>query len=343
MTERREVQEVGQPNLLEDVFPYDRVPLITFDGLIREEINGRVVEFDPQAAVKRDLFITDTTFRDGQQARPPYSPEQIRDIYSLLVRLSGPNGVIRLTEFFLYTPKDRQAVDLCRELGHDYPRITGWIRADEGDFRLVKDMGLDETGMLTSASDYHIFHKQKMTRGEAFDQYIRVVEEALATGVRPRCHLEDVTRADIEGFVLPFVQKLAELGEQAPDHLKPKVRLCDTLGYGVTGLEPGYFGFTAGTGGCLSYHEVDDVKITVYPRGTVEPVFACTGDANNDQALNIADAISVLGYLFGGGTLKAPDGTLIPSTAQPMCKAYAKAHVPATVGGLPGCMTPCGP
>ncbi|UCH33039.1 MAG: 2-isopropylmalate synthase [Armatimonadota bacterium] len=234
MTERREVQEVGQPNLLEDVFPYDRVPLITFDGRIREEINGRVVEFDPREAVRRDLFITDTTFRDGQQARPPYSLEQIRDIYSLLVRLSGPNGVIRLSEFFLYTPKDRQAVDLCRELGHEYPRITGWIRADEGDFRLVKDMGLDETGMLTSASDYHIFHKQKMTRREAFDQYIRVVEGALATGVRPRCHLEDVTRADIEGFVLPFVQKLAELGEQAPDHLKPKVRLCDTLGYGVT-------------------------------------------------------------------------------------------------------------
>jgi len=34
--------------------------------------------------------------------------------------------------------------------------------------------------------------------------------------------------------VLPFVQKLVELGEQVPDHLKPKVRMCDTLGYGVT-------------------------------------------------------------------------------------------------------------
>jgi len=234
MSKRREVQEVEQPNLLEDIFPYDRVPLITFDGIVREDIGGKVVEFDPREAVKRDIFITDTTFRDGQQARPPYSAEQIRDIYDLLARVSGPNGVIRLTEFFLYTAKDRRAVDLCRELGHEYPRITGWIRADEGDFKLVKDMGLSETGMLTSASDYHIFYKQKMTRREAFDQYIGVVEQALATGVRPRCHLEDVTRADIEGFVLPFVQKLAELGEQVPEHLQPKVRLCDTLGYGVT-------------------------------------------------------------------------------------------------------------
>jgi len=234
MSHRREVQDVRKPNLLQDVFPYDRVPLITFDGVMREEINGQVVEFDPAAAVRRDIFITDTTFRDGQQARPPYAAEQIRDIYDMLARLSGPNGVIRLTEFFLYTAKDRRAVELCRELGHAYPRITGWIRADEGDFQLVKDMGLSETGMLTSASDYHIFHKQKMTRREAHDQYLRVVEAALETGVRPRCHLEDVTRADIEGFVLPFVQKLVELGEQVPEELKPKVRLCDTLGYGVT-------------------------------------------------------------------------------------------------------------
>lgn len=232
--DRRELRDVEHPNLMEEVFPYHRVPLIKFDGAIREEIGGRVVEFDPRELEKRDIFITDTTFRDGQQARPPYSAEQIRDIYDLLARLSGPNGVIRLTEFFLYTAKDRRAVELCRELGHEYPRVTGWIRADEGDFQLVKAMGLSETGMLTSCSDYHIFHKQKMTRREAFDQYVRVVEAALETGVRPRCHLEDVTRADIEGFVLPFVQKLAELGEQAPDHLKPKVRLCDTLGYGVT-------------------------------------------------------------------------------------------------------------
>ena len=234
MSRERKLDDVERPNLLEEIFPYDRVPLITFDGIVREEIAGKVIEFDPRQAVARDLFLTDTTFRDGQQARPPYSAEQIRDIYDLLARLSGPNGVIRMTEFFLYTAKDRRAVELCRELGHEYPRITGWIRADEGDFRLVTEVGLSETGMLTSASDYHIFHKQKMTRREAFDQYVRVVEQALAAGVRPRCHLEDVTRADIEGFVLPFVQKLAALAEQAPDHLKPKVRLCDTLGYGVT-------------------------------------------------------------------------------------------------------------
>jgi len=95
-------------------------------------------------------------------------------------------------------------------------------------------MGLKETGMLTSSSDYHIFHKQHQTRQEAMDQYIGVVEAALETGVRPRCHLEDVTRADMKGFVLPFVQKLERLTENQPDDMKVKIRLCDTMGFGLT-------------------------------------------------------------------------------------------------------------
>ena len=152
----------------------------------------------------------------------------------MLSRLGGPNGVIRQTEFFLYTKNDRAALDKCRELGFRYPEITGWIRAVKGDFRLVKEADLKESGMLTSASDYHIFHKQRQTRQQAFDQYISVVEAALEAGIRPRCHLEDVTRADWEGFVFPFVQKLARLSEQVPEHLKVKVRLCDTMGFGLS-------------------------------------------------------------------------------------------------------------
>ena len=88
--------------------------------------------------------------------------------------------------------------------------------------------------MLTSSSDYHIFQKQKQTRQQAFDQYIGVVEAAFEAGIRPRCHLEDVTRADWEGFVFPFVQKLMRLSEQVDDHLTVKIRLCDTMGFGLT-------------------------------------------------------------------------------------------------------------
>jgi len=229
-----ELQQVAEPNLLTEVFPYSLPPLITFEGKILETIDGKTVEFDPSDVRTRDIHITDTTFRDGQQARPPYKKDQMVRLYEMLSRLGGPNGVIRQSEFFLYTKNDRDTINACRELNLPYPEITGWIRANKGDFRLVMEMGLKETGMLTSSSDYHIFHKQKQTRQQAMDQYVGVVEAAWEAGVRPRCHLEDVTRADLRGFVFPFVQKLERLSEQVPPAMKVKIRLCDTMGFGIS-------------------------------------------------------------------------------------------------------------
>ena len=229
-----ELQNVAQPNLLENIFPYSLPPLITFEGKIQETIDGKIVEFDPSEVKTRDIHITDTTFRDGQQARPPYKKEHMVKLYEMISRLGGPNGVIRQSEFFLYTKNDRETIDACRNLNLKFPEITGWIRANKGDFRLVKEMGLKETGMLTSSSDYHIFHKQNQTRQQAMDQYVEVVEAALEAGIRPRCHLEDITRADLPGFVFPFVQRLERLTENQPAHMKVKIRLCDTMGFGLS-------------------------------------------------------------------------------------------------------------
>ncbi len=227
------LQEVKRPKLLKSTFPYSIPPRIRFEDKIKDTIDGREIEFDTPSVEKRDLFITDTTFRDGQQSRPPYSVEQTKKIFEMLSKAGGPQGVIRQSEFFLYTRQDRAKVDACRELGLKYPEITGWIRAQKGELRPVKEMGLRETGMLTSCSDYHIFYKQKQTRRKAADQYIHAVEDALEAGIRPRCHLEDITRADIKGFVIPFVQRLERLTEQKPDSLKIKIRLCDTMGFGL--------------------------------------------------------------------------------------------------------------
>ncbi|MFW6171728.1 MAG: 2-isopropylmalate synthase [Planctomycetota bacterium] len=226
--------DTTEPNLIEGTFDYDLPPKIHFDGPAVEYIDGQPVEFDPGALKTRDIFITDTTFRDGQQARPPYTIDQMVHLYDLLAKLGGPNGVIRQSEFFLYTKNDRITLDRCRELGHAYPECTGWIRANSGDFCLVRDAGLKETGMLTSSSDYHIFNKLKFkSRQECMDAYCEVVDAAFEAGVRPRCHLEDVTRADIDGFVLPFVERLMRMSEQVPEELSVKIRLCDTMGFGL--------------------------------------------------------------------------------------------------------------
>ncbi|MBD3182362.1 2-isopropylmalate synthase [Candidatus Poribacteria bacterium] len=230
----KEIIHVEEPNLYEDIFEFDNVPRIPFDGKIYEEINGNLVEFDPQEAINRELVITDTTFRDGQQARPPYTVEQTVDLYKLISKLGGPNGVIRWTEFFLYNNKDKEAVEKCLETGLEFPLVTGWVRANKGEFRLVTDMGLKETGMLTSCSDYHIFYKLRSDRKKILESYLDMVDHAISSGVRVRCHLEDVTRADIDGFVIPFVQKVMDMADQVDEDLKPKIRLCDTLGFGIS-------------------------------------------------------------------------------------------------------------
>lgn len=214
------LQEVKEPNLLRDQFPYTEVPRITFDGI---EVPG---------AFPKDIWITDTTFRDGQQARPPYKPEEIVKLFDYLHKLGGPNGVIRQSEFFVYSQKDREAIEGCQALGHKYPEITGWIRANAEDFKLVKELGLKETGILTSVSDYHIFLKLKKTRERIMEEYLAVVKEALAAGITPRCHFEDITRADIYGFCLPFAEELLKLSQESG--IPIKIRLCDTMGYGIT-------------------------------------------------------------------------------------------------------------
>ena len=53
-------------------------------------------------------------------------------------RLSGPYGIIRQTEFFVYSQKDREALKKCQDLGLKFPEITTWIRASREDFKLVK-------------------------------------------------------------------------------------------------------------------------------------------------------------------------------------------------------------
>lgn len=209
-----------EPNLMREIFPYSEVCKINFDN--------RFLVPDPSP----EMLITDTTFRDGQQARPPYTVEQISRIFDYLHMMSGPKGIIRQSEFFLYTDKDKRAVDECRSKGYDYPQVTGWIRARSEDLKLVKDMGLPETGILTSASDYHIYLKLKKDRAKALEGYLGIVKDALALGIVPRCHFEDITRADIYGFCIPFAIELMKLREESG--IDVKIRLCDTMGYGIT-------------------------------------------------------------------------------------------------------------
>jgi isopropylmalate/homocitrate/citramalate synthase len=218
--EREYKADYDNPNFMKELFPFSEPPIIEFDGLV------------PPQHIPDEIWLTDTTFRDGQQARNPYTMKQVVDLFTLLHKLDNSSGVIKKTEFFVYTKRDKEIVEKCMSLGFDYPIITGWVRAHHKDIELPIKMGIKETGILTSISDYHIYKKLGMTRKEAEELYLSVVKRAAELGYEEvRCHLEDVTKSDIFGFVIPFVQKLMRIYEESG--MRITIRLSDTLGYGV--------------------------------------------------------------------------------------------------------------
>ena len=141
------MKDIPEPNLQREIFPYEEVCRIDFDH--------KIIPIDPA----EEIWITDTTFRDGQQARPPYTVKQILNIFDFLHRLSRPLRGHPPDRILSLQREGQEAVRQCQEKGRPYPEITGWIRAHPKDLELVKEMGLKETGILTSVSDYHIFYK----------------------------------------------------------------------------------------------------------------------------------------------------------------------------------------
>ena len=214
-----QLHDVEKPELFREMFPYTEVPKIAY--------NYRHVPMN----MPEEIYITDTTFRDGQQSRAPYTADQMVEIFKLLHRLGGEKGMIRQTEFFVYSKSDREALERCMDLGFEFPEITTWIRASKADFELVKNIGVKETGVLVSCSDHHIFNKMGLTRRQALDKYLGIVKDCIDAGLRPRCHFEDITRADFYGFVVPFASALRKLSDESGVPIK--IRACDTMGYGI--------------------------------------------------------------------------------------------------------------
>ena len=310
------LQDVDEPNLYRDIFNYEEVPRIGF--------NHRRVPM----AMPEEIWITDTTFRDGQQSIEPYSVDQIVDLYKLMNRLGGPFGIIRQTEFFAYSEKDRTAIRKCQELGLQFPEITTWIRANKDDFKLVKNLGIRETGILVSCSDYHIFNKLKMTRKQAMEQYLATVDMAFEAGVMPRCHLEDVTRADFYGFVVPFVNELMKRSQDAG--IPVRIRACDTMGYGVpytevdlprsvAGIMYGLQFYSGVPSEMLEWHGHNDFYMAV-PNAVIAWLYGassvnCTLLGIGERTGNIPLEAMVMQYASLRGSFDGMDSTVITDIA----------------------------
>ena len=310
------LQNVKDPNLLRDLYSYGTVPKVAF--------NHRRVPMN----MPEEIWITDTSLRDGQQSVEPYSVDQIVNIYKLLSKLGGPYGIIRQTEFFVYSKKDREALEKCMSLDLKFPEITSWIRASKEDFKLVRDLGIKETGILVSCSDYHIFKKMKMNREQVLDHYLGTIKDAFAAGVIPRCHLEDITRADFYGFVVPFVNELQKLSAEAG--IPVKIRACDTMGYGVpyteaalprsvAGIVYGLQHYSDVPSECLEWHGHNDFYKGVANASTAWLYGACAVNCSllgiGERTGNVPLEAMVFEYASLRGSMDGMDPTVITEIA----------------------------
>lgn len=310
------LQDIPEPNLYRDIYNYQEVPKVAF--------NHRRVPM----GMPPEIWITDTSLRDGQQSVDPYTPEQIVHLYQLMAKLGGPFGIIRQTEFFVYSKKDREALEKCQELGLRFPEITTWIRASKEDFKLVKNLGVRETGILVSCSDYHIFKKLKMTRKQAMEHYLEAVSLAFEAGVMPRCHLEDITRADFYGFVVPFVNELMKMSKEAG--IPVRIRACDTMGYGVPytevalprsvpGIIYGLQHYSDVPSEMLEWHGHNDFYKAVSNASTAWLYGACAVNCSllgiGERTGNIPLEAMVMEYASLRGSLDGMDPTVITEIA----------------------------
>ena len=134
-----QLQETEKPQLYRNIFPYTSICRTTFDDVLLAPCPAE------------EMRITDTTFRDGQQARPPYTVKQVAKMFDFLHRLGGKTGLITASEFFLYSKRDRKCVDVCRARGYRFPRVTSWIRATKEDLQLAHDMEFADCSLLGGA------------------------------------------------------------------------------------------------------------------------------------------------------------------------------------------------
>jgi isopropylmalate/homocitrate/citramalate synthase len=220
--ERREffhpMLDVKEPNLYKALFGTDEPPKVAF--------NYRTVPVD----MPDEIWLNDSTF--CEKHADEFSVSEIEYIYSCLHKAGGPKGKIKQTEFYINSENRRNALSRCLEKKYDFPEITARVGLSKKDFALAKNLGVKEVGISVGCSDYVIFNEMGMTRRQAADHYICAVRECINAGLRPRCHFEDITRADLYGFVVPFATELMDVMNETGTPVK--IRLCDSFGYGVT-------------------------------------------------------------------------------------------------------------
>ena len=284
--------------------------------------DSEAAKIPPVSPQTHPKLITDTTLRDGaQDPRLALFPNEAKlKYFDLLHSLDNGTGRIENVEVFIYQKRDIWVLERLLERGYDFPRVTTWTRATPKDIKLMVEVSqgkVKETGMLASSSDHHIFDKLGFhSKEEAIEKYLAPILTACENDIRPRIHLEDTTKADIEGWVIPFMRRvLDETGGIA------RFRICDTIGNGVpdpcaaipSGIPSLISTLVQETGAELEFHGHNDfglatansVAAWIYGCKRVNAAFAGLGERTGNTSLEQMVAACIRLYGDPGFNLEA--------------------------------------
>ncbi|MBN2014885.1 MAG: isopropylmalate synthase [Candidatus Altiarchaeota archaeon] len=175
--------------------------------------------------LKQEIRISDSTIRDGAQMPGVIMTKKTKlQVYEYLHKIG-----IEKIECFLYKDRDKAVAREMLDRGYKYPEVTAWARANTKDIDIILGFdGIDETGILMSVSDIHLFDKIEFkSKEDAMEHYLKALDYALDHDLRARCHLEDITRSDFKGFTIPLVKEIISRDKNTI------IRICDTLGLGM--------------------------------------------------------------------------------------------------------------